>query len=91
MGRIWETIMSFGGRQGKECYYILCLAIYVVKQYQPERPQMKVVWTEVCHKAKKKDPRNISKALSRAVRDLWTFGDLERLAAYYTTFGEIRL
>ena len=78
MSEIEEYVASFGGRQFRRCYRGLCIAIEVEHAQIAERPPMKVVCTEVGRKTKK-NRRTVSKSLSRAIEDLWYYGDRERI------------
>ena len=45
-------------------------------------PQMKVIWNSLNRRVGKGSAKTISKALERAVRDLWLYGDREVMATY---------
>ena len=75
MKEIKKLVTELSGHRGRECYYILCLAVYVVLIAQPVEPQMKQVWAEVKVRAGKKSPKTVSKAISRAVSDIWENGE----------------
>lgn len=82
MKEIQEAIMWMGGHQGRECYWLLCLAVYEARERWPERPQMKEIWVAVQQKAHKRTATAVSKGLERAVADLWKRGDRERMGIY---------
>ena len=79
---IQNIIMSMGGRQSKECHWLLCLAIYEVRERWTERPQMKEIWAAVQKKAHKNKATAVSKALERAVADLFENGNRKVLYSY---------
>jgi len=79
---IQDVIMSMGGQPGKDRHWLLCLAIYEARERWPERLQMKEIWAQVQRKAGKNKATAVSKALDRAVADLWEKGDREVLAGY---------
>lgn len=85
---IQEAIRKIGGHLGRECYGLLYLAIYDVRERQPERPQMKEIWAVVQKQANKKTATAVSKALERAVADLWESGDRDVLAGYQRSWRE---
>ena len=85
MSKINNTIGSFGGHQYRSCYHLLREAIEVGISHQPDSPQMKVIWMEVCQKTGKK-PGTVARALARAVEDLWDYGDSGKLIAYYQSW-----
>ena len=87
MKRIQEAILSIGGHQGRECYELLCMAIYEALKQQPVMPQMKEIWAAVKKKAYKEKATAVSKALERAVADLWEYGDREVLGTYQRSWG----
>lgn len=82
MKEIQNAILSMGGHQSRECHWLLCLAIYEAREQQPEMPQMKVIWAAVKKKAHKEKATAVSKALERAVADLWESGDRNVLGTY---------
>ena len=73
-----ETICHISGRRGKPCYYVLSKAIMVTVSLLPEEPPMKVICGETA-KLCGKGSAAVWKALSRAVDDLWEFGNREEL------------
>lgn len=81
MNEIENAIYDLGGRQFQECYHDLCIAIEVTMLRLPERTQMKVVCSEICCRTEK-DIRTVAKSLSRAVIDLWDFGDRDKIIQY---------
>lgn len=87
MKEIKDLIMSIGGRLNKECYQILCLAIYYARGYEPVLPQMKVIWADICRDTHKPNTSAVSRALARAVTDIWENGDRALLASYRPGWG----
>ena len=79
--RIERIVATFGGRQFLSCYNDLCTALEVEIQYLLGRPQMKMICAETCHRAGK-SRRAVSKSLSRAIEDLWYYGNSENIAQY---------
>lgn len=82
MKKIQEAVLAMGGHQGKECYSLMCMAIEEALRQQPLMPKMKELTEAVRKKAHKKMATAVSKALERAVADLWQYGDLEVLGRY---------
>ena len=80
--KIQDAILEMGGHQGRECYRILSMAVYEAWRRQPEMLQMKEIWAEVRKTAHKRTAAAVSKALERAVADLWEYGDREELRKY---------
>lgn len=87
MNGVEEVVASFGGRQFLECYRDLCLAIEVEMMYLSDRPRMKVICAEVCCRVGKSNVA-VSKSLSRAIEDLWIFGEREIIAQYCRSWGK---
>ncbi len=79
MVEVKKLVTEVSGRRGNECYYIFCLAVEVALNRQPEEPKMKSICTEVQKILGKKSNDSVSKALSRAVEDIWEHGNIERL------------
>lgn len=79
---IQNVILEMGGHQGREGYDLLCMAIFVARKQQPIMPQMKEIWSEVKRMANKETTKAVSKALERAVADLWEDGYREVLSSY---------
>lgn len=86
MNEIEDVVESFGGRQFLECYRDLCVAIEVEMMYLSDRPRMKVICAEVCRRIGKSSVA-VSKSLSRAIDDLWIFGEHEIIAQYCRSWG----
>ena len=78
MREIEEYVASFGGRQFRQCYRDLCIAIEVERAHISERPPMKIICAEVGRRTKK-NRKAVSKSLSRAIEDLWYYGDREKI------------
>ncbi|MDR0890256.1 MAG: sporulation initiation factor Spo0A C-terminal domain-containing protein [Oscillospiraceae bacterium] len=77
---ITQIITRISGRRGRNCYYQLARAVLVVVRTLPEEPLMKVICAETAHICEKKAPA-VWKALSRAVDDIWEYGDRAELSA----------
>lgn len=82
MKEIQDAIMSMGGQPSRECYWLLCLAVYEAKERWPEKPQMKEIWAAVQQKAHKRTATAVSKGLERAMADLWKRGNRETMGTY---------
>ena len=80
---IKKVVSEISGRRSKECYFILCYAVYVARKYQPAEPRMKLLCAEVRREVGKKKDNTVSKALSRAVDDIWQYGDRSKLNESY--------
>lgn len=74
-----RMIQSISGHRGKSCYYILTQAVTVAIRCMPTEPQMKVICTETGRLCGK-NTAAVWKALSRAIDDIWQYGDHEALA-----------
>lgn len=85
--QIQDAIQPMGGHQGKECYQLLYMAIYEARNGLPYHLQMQEIWAAVQTKAHKKTPAAVSKALERAVSDLWEYGDRAVLCSYQSCWG----
>ncbi len=83
MKEVKQIVSELSGRRNKECYYILCCAVEVARKYQPEEPKMKVIWAQVKEQTGKRQEKTVSKALSRAVDDIWEHGDRQKLQEIY--------
>jgi len=82
MKKTKKLVTEISGRRGQECYYILCCAVDVAISCQPTEPTMTVILTEVSKRTGKKH-KTASKALSRALEDIWEHGDRRRLQEIY--------
>lgn len=82
MKRIQDAIFDMGGRQSGEGPGLLCMAIEEAMRCQPVMPQMKVIWADVKRRTGKDTAKAVSKALERAVHDLWLYGDRAVMATY---------
>lgn len=82
MKEIRSAILDMGGPQSGEGPGLLCVAIEEAQRYLPLMPQMKVIWTAVRRRTGKPTVWAVSKALERAVDDLWREGDREAMAVY---------
>lgn len=74
-----RMIQSISGHRGKSCYYVLTLAVTVAMRCMPTEPQMKVICTETARLCGK-NTAAVWKALSRAIDDIWQYGDREALS-----------
>ena len=79
---IMQLVTEISGRRNKGCYYVLCWAIEVVRERQPDGMQMKEVCA-VINKDAGMTPGAAAKALSRAVDDIWDNGNREKLCQIY--------
>ncbi len=86
MSNIEEVVSTFGGRQFLGCYRDLNLAIEIELMYLSERPQMKLVCAEVCHRVDKSWSA-VSKSLSRAIDDLWSYGERDVIEQYCNSWA----
>lgn len=74
-----RMIQSISGHRGKSCYYVLTQAVTVAIRCMPAEPQMKVICTETGRLCGK-NTAAVWKALSRAIDDIWQYGDRDALA-----------
>ena len=80
MNKIRQTIRSISGHNNQMCYIELQYAVQIVLERLPEYPQMKEIQREVIRRTgKKATPDAVSKAISRAARDIWDYGDRSQL------------
>ena len=75
---IQREVACISGRRGKSCYYVLCCVVKTAIQYLPAEISMQ----ELCSEAgdlcgKKKEA--VLKALSRATKDIWEYGNRQEL------------
>ena len=80
MKEIAEAITRISGHRGRRFYTSLIHAIYVAKTHMPTELLMK----DICQEAGPlcgKEPSSVSQDASRAIRDIWEFGDRPALAA----------
>ena len=64
-------------------YCILCHAIDVAIEHQPNMPKMQVICNEVRIRTGKRTNEAISRALNRAAKDIWQNGRRRELRAYW--------
>lgn len=84
MNDVKEVIGKISGRNNKECYQELRCAVEIVLEYLPDSPKMKVVQEEIVRRiGKQTNTTAVAKALSRAARDIWEYGDRENLEAVF--------
>ena len=69
--------------RGKDCYCILCHAIDVAIEHQPNMPKMQVICNEVRIRTGKRTNEAVSRALNRAAKDIWQNGRRRELRAYW--------
>lgn len=74
-----RMIQSISGHRGKSCYYVLTQAVTVTIRCMPAEPQMKVICMETARLCGK-NTAAVWRALSRAIDDIWQYGDREALA-----------
>ena len=83
MRSVRQVVTELSGRRNKECYYILCCAVESAVRHAPKEPPMKTILADVSEMTGKENTRSISKALSRAVDDIWEYGDRKKLEEIY--------
>lgn len=83
MTDVQNAIYSIVETRGKECYGILCHAIDIAIEHQPNMPQMQVLCSEVCARTGKQSVSTVSKALNRAAKDIWQNGKRDRFRDYW--------
>ena len=83
MKEVQNAIYSIVEKRGKECYCILCHAIDIAIEHQPNMPQMQFICNEVCKRTKKRTAAAVSKALNRATKDIWQNGRRDMLRCYW--------
>lgn len=83
MKDVQNAIYSIVETRGKECYCILCHAIDIAIEHQPNMPQMQYICDKVCKRTKKRTAAAVSKALNRATKDIWQNGRRDMLRCYW--------
>lgn len=83
MKDVQNAIYSIVETRGKECYCILCHAIDIAIEYQPNVPKMQFICNEVRRRTGKRTNAAVSKALNRAAKDIWMNGRRRDLCAYW--------
>ena len=83
MKDIQNAIYSIVEARGKECYCILCHAIDVAIDHQPNMPKMHFICNEVRKRTGKRTNEAVSRALNRAAKDIWQNGRRRELRAYW--------
>ena len=83
MKDVQNAVYSIVEIRGKECYCILCHAIDVAIEHQPNMPKMQVICNEVRIRTGKRTNEAISRALNRAAKDIWQNGRRRELRAYW--------
>ena len=74
MKDVQNAVYSSVETRGKECYCILCHAIDVAIEHQPNMPKMQVICNEVRIRTGKRTNEASSRALNRAAKDIWQNG-----------------
>ena len=83
MKDVQNAIYSIVETRGKECYCILCHAIDVAIDHQPNMPKMHLICNEVRKRTGKRTNEAVSRALNRAAKDIWQNGRRRELRAYW--------
>ena len=83
MKDVQNAVYSIVETRGKECYCILCHAIDVAIEHQPNMPRMQVICNEVRIRTGKRTNEAVSRALNRAAKDIWQNGRRRELRAYW--------
>ena len=83
MTDVQNAIYSIVETRGKECYCILCHAIDIAIEHQPDILRMQVLCDEVCMRTGKRTTSAVSKALNRAATDIWQNGKRDKLREYW--------
>lgn len=82
MKEIKQVVTEISGRRGTAPYYALCCAVEIAIRHQPKEPQMKTLWMEI-QAREGGSITSISRALSRAVDDIWEHGNRKKLDEIY--------
>ena len=82
MNNIEQYIMSFGGHHHRVCFRVLCASIEVAMEYPSELPPMKTLAVEVHQRTPKWKTGAILKSLSRAVENIWDYGNHDVLVSH---------
>lgn len=83
MKEVSQAVSRISGRMGKHGYFFLCQAAEAVLRRMPEEP---FTMKEVCEELGlryRKQPKTVSKALSRSVKDIWEYGARDELEALF--------
>ena len=74
-------VTRLSGHRNRSCYFVLCCAVEVARQHQPLELPLKNILEEVQQllASESRKPATLSKALSRAVIDLWESGNRAEL------------
>ena len=83
MKDIQNAIYSIVEARGKECYCILCHAIDVAIDHQPNMPKMHFICNEVRKRTGKRTNEAVSRAVNRAAKDICQNGRRRELRAYW--------
>ena len=85
MKDVQNAIYSIIETRGKECYCILCHAIDIAIDHQPNMPKMKFICDEVRMRTGKRTSEAVSRALNRAAKDIWQ--TMKNLKTAHTTLN----
>lgn len=82
MKNVKKLITELSGHRGMDCYYVLCCAVEAAIAHQPDEVKMKQICFEIMETSGKKY-KTVSKAISRAVNDIWEYGNRDKLFEIY--------
>lgn len=77
-----RELFEIGGKQYKQCYRILEMALCIAREHLPREITLDSIAREISSQTGKK-PLSIERAIARATKDLWEWGDRKALATYY--------
>lgn len=83
MDEIKSVVSCISGHRSQKCYEVLFFAVWVACEHQPREPSMNFIVAETCKLLGGRSSKASSKALSRAARDIWDFGDRRELEKIY--------
>ena len=84
MKEIKRMIAQISGHRNRECYMILSYAVEAASRYQPQEPKMETIVSDVAVMLDhQKGGPAISRALSRAVEDIWKYGSRKELEKFW--------
>jgi len=76
---MYHVIDSIAGHVGNRCYYILALSVKEMQKYYPDRPPVMATIYSAVAKQIGSSVASVSKAVGRAVADIWENGDRKAL------------
>lgn len=76
---MYQLVDTLAGRAGNNCYYMLTLAATEMKLHCPDRPPVMSVIYPAVAKQTGHSVDAVSKAVARAVTDIWERGDRKAL------------